>query len=134
MLGRLSDGDRRFIDALVERTLSRPEVLAAVRERFPKGRREVSYHADGGDPLLRPARPPINVGFVETEHLSRYRAISAPRSWAAPENLRIPMMSDSDFNRSGQGLMDVAMSSGDRLGVKRQRLLHRPAGFSQVSA
>jgi hypothetical protein len=40
VLGRLSDGDRRFIDALVERTLSRPEkVLAAVRERFPKGRK-----------------------------------------------------------------------------------------------
>ncbi|MDT7953723.1 MAG: IS481 family transposase [Acetobacteraceae bacterium] len=38
-LGRLSDDDRRFIDALVARTLSRPEVLAAVRERFPQGRR-----------------------------------------------------------------------------------------------
>ncbi len=38
-LGRLSDDDRRFIDALVARTLSRPEVLAAVRERFPQGRK-----------------------------------------------------------------------------------------------
>ena len=38
-LGRLCDDDRRFIDVLVARTLSRPEVLAAVRERFPQGRR-----------------------------------------------------------------------------------------------
>ena len=38
-LGRLSDEDRRFIDALVARTLSRPEVLASVRERFPQGRK-----------------------------------------------------------------------------------------------
>lgn len=38
-LGRLSDDDRRFIDALVARTLSRPEVIAAVRDRFPQGRK-----------------------------------------------------------------------------------------------
>jgi len=31
-------------------------------------------------------------------------------------------------------VLDVAMSSGDRLDVKRQRLLHWPAGFTQVSA
>jgi hypothetical protein len=30
-IGRLSNDDRRFIDALVARTLSRPEVIAAVR-------------------------------------------------------------------------------------------------------
>ena len=38
-LGRLCDNDRRFIDVLVARTLSRPEVLAAIRERFPQGRK-----------------------------------------------------------------------------------------------
>jgi hypothetical protein len=38
-LGRLSDEDRQFIDALVARTLSRPEVIAAVRQRFPQGRK-----------------------------------------------------------------------------------------------
>lgn len=38
-LGRLSDDDRGFIDALVARTLSRPELIAAVRDRFPQGRR-----------------------------------------------------------------------------------------------
>jgi hypothetical protein len=38
-LGKLSDEDRRFIDALITRTLSRPEVMAAVRERFPQGRK-----------------------------------------------------------------------------------------------
>ena len=38
-LARLSDEDRAFIDALLTRTLARPEVLAAVRERFPPGRR-----------------------------------------------------------------------------------------------
>ena len=38
-LGRLSDEDRGFIDALVSRTLSRPELIAAVRDRFPQGRR-----------------------------------------------------------------------------------------------
>jgi len=38
-LGALSDDDRAFIDALLNRTLSRPEILAAVRDRFPQGRR-----------------------------------------------------------------------------------------------
>jgi len=38
-LARLSDDDRAFIDALLARTLARPEVLAAVRERFPQGRK-----------------------------------------------------------------------------------------------
>jgi hypothetical protein len=38
-LGKLSDDDRAFIDALLSRTLARPEILAAVRERFPQGRR-----------------------------------------------------------------------------------------------
>ena len=39
-LAKLSDDDRAFIDALLARTLARPEILAAVRERFPLGRRE----------------------------------------------------------------------------------------------
>ncbi len=38
-LGMLSDDDRGFIDALVARTLSRPELIAAVRDRFPQGRK-----------------------------------------------------------------------------------------------
>ncbi len=38
-LAKLSDDDRAFIDALLARTLARPEVLAAVRERFPQGRK-----------------------------------------------------------------------------------------------
>ncbi len=38
-LGRLSDEDRRFIDELVARTLSRPELIAMVRDRFPQGRK-----------------------------------------------------------------------------------------------
>jgi hypothetical protein len=38
-LATLADGDRAFIDALLARTLARPEILAAVRERFPLGRR-----------------------------------------------------------------------------------------------
>jgi len=38
-LGRLSDDDRGFIDELVARTLSRPELIAAVRDRFPQGRK-----------------------------------------------------------------------------------------------
>jgi hypothetical protein len=38
-LARLSDEDRTFIDALLARTLARPEILAAVRDRFPQGRR-----------------------------------------------------------------------------------------------
>ena len=38
-IGKLSEDDRQFIDALVARTLSRPEVIAAVRERFPQGRK-----------------------------------------------------------------------------------------------
>ena len=38
-LAKLSDEDRAFIDALLARTLARPEILTAVRERFPQGRR-----------------------------------------------------------------------------------------------
>ena len=38
-LATLTDVDRAFIDALLARTLARPEILAAVRERFPLGRR-----------------------------------------------------------------------------------------------
>lgn len=38
-LARLSEDDRDFINVLLARTLSRPEILAAVRERFPQGRR-----------------------------------------------------------------------------------------------
>jgi len=38
-LATLSDEDRAFIDALLNRSLARPEILAAVRERFPQGRR-----------------------------------------------------------------------------------------------
>ncbi len=38
-LAKLSDDDRAFIDALLARTLGRPEILAAVRDRFPQGRR-----------------------------------------------------------------------------------------------
>ena len=38
-LATLSDDDRAFIDALLDRTLARPEILAAVRDRFPQGRR-----------------------------------------------------------------------------------------------
>ena len=38
-LAKLSDDDRAFIDALLARTLARPEILAAVRERFPLGRK-----------------------------------------------------------------------------------------------
>jgi hypothetical protein len=38
-LAKLPDDDRAFIDALLARTLARPEILAAVRERFPQGRK-----------------------------------------------------------------------------------------------
>jgi hypothetical protein len=38
-LAKLSDEDRAFVDALLARTLARPEVLAAVREHFPPGTR-----------------------------------------------------------------------------------------------
>ena len=38
-LAKLSDEDRSFIDALLARTLARPEILSAVRERFPLGRK-----------------------------------------------------------------------------------------------
>jgi hypothetical protein len=38
-LATLSDDDRAFIDALLNRTLARPEILAAIRDRFPQGRR-----------------------------------------------------------------------------------------------
>jgi hypothetical protein len=38
-LAKLSDADRAFIDALLARTLARAEVLAAIRDHFPPGRR-----------------------------------------------------------------------------------------------
>lgn len=38
-LAKLSEEDRAFVDALLARTLARPEVLAAVREHFPPGTR-----------------------------------------------------------------------------------------------
>ena len=38
-LATLPAEERAFIDALLARTLARPEVLAAVRERFPPGQR-----------------------------------------------------------------------------------------------
>jgi hypothetical protein len=38
-LAKLSEDDRAFIDVLLSRTLTRAEVLAAVREHFPPGRR-----------------------------------------------------------------------------------------------
>ena len=38
-LATLSEDDRAFINALLDRGLTRPEILAAVRERFPQGRR-----------------------------------------------------------------------------------------------
>ena len=38
-LAKLSDDDRAFIDTLLAKTTARPEILAAVRERFPQGRR-----------------------------------------------------------------------------------------------
>ena len=38
-IGKLSEDDCQFIDTLVARTLSRPEVIAAVRQRFPLGRK-----------------------------------------------------------------------------------------------
>jgi len=38
-LAKLSPDDRAFIDALLARTLARPEIMAAVRARFPQGRR-----------------------------------------------------------------------------------------------
>lgn len=41
-IAKLSDDDRAFIDALLARTLARPEVLAAVREHFPRGSRRGS--------------------------------------------------------------------------------------------
>jgi hypothetical protein len=38
-LATLSEDDRAFIDALLNRTLARPEIIAAIRHRFPQGRR-----------------------------------------------------------------------------------------------
>jgi hypothetical protein len=38
-LAKLSDEDRAFIDRLLAETLSRPAIIAAVRERFPAGRK-----------------------------------------------------------------------------------------------
>ena len=42
-LAKLSDDGRAFIDALLSKTLSRVEVLAAIREHFPPGRRGGSF-------------------------------------------------------------------------------------------
>ena len=36
-LGRLCEEDRAFIDTLLKRTLSRPEVMDEIRRRFPPG-------------------------------------------------------------------------------------------------
>ena len=68
-LAKLSDEDRAFIDALLARTLARPEILAAVRERFPQGtqRRRWLMLTE----VMRYyglARPPVDAGFFETEH------------------------------------------------------------------
>jgi hypothetical protein len=38
-LAKLSEEDRAFIDRLLAETLSRPAIIAAVRERFPAGRK-----------------------------------------------------------------------------------------------
>lgn len=38
-LGGLCEEDRAFIDALLARTLSRPEVMDEIRRRFPPGHR-----------------------------------------------------------------------------------------------
>ncbi len=38
-LGKLGDDDRAFIDALLARTLSKPEVMDEIRRRFPPGDR-----------------------------------------------------------------------------------------------
>jgi hypothetical protein len=38
-LAKLGDEDRAFIDRLLAETLSRPVIIAAVRERFPAGRK-----------------------------------------------------------------------------------------------
>jgi len=38
-LATLPDDDRACIDALPNRTLARPEIIAAIRDRFPQGRR-----------------------------------------------------------------------------------------------
>jgi hypothetical protein len=38
-LAKLGDEDRAFIDRLLAATLSRPVIIAAVRERFPAGRK-----------------------------------------------------------------------------------------------
>lgn len=38
-LGSLPGDDRAFIDALVARTLSKPEIMDEVRRRFPPGRK-----------------------------------------------------------------------------------------------
>jgi hypothetical protein len=38
-LAKLGDDDRAFIDRLLAETLSRPAIIAAVRERFPAGRK-----------------------------------------------------------------------------------------------
>lgn len=38
-LAKLGDDDRAFIDHLLAETLSRPAIIAAVRERFPAGRK-----------------------------------------------------------------------------------------------
>ena len=68
-IGKLSEDDRQFIDELVARTLSRPEVIAdgaPTLSTGPQGRRwimltEVMRY-------YRLARPPIDAGFYETDH------------------------------------------------------------------
>jgi hypothetical protein len=53
-LAKLSDDDRAFIDALLARTLARPEVLAAVREHFPGDPEEALTDADRSHAALWP--------------------------------------------------------------------------------
>ena len=68
-IGKLSDDDRQFIDALVTRTLSRPEVIsrgAPALSAGPQGRRWIMLTE-----VMRYyglARPPIDAGFFETDH------------------------------------------------------------------
>jgi hypothetical protein len=38
-LATLSENDRAFIDALLNRALVRPDIVAAIQDRFPQGRR-----------------------------------------------------------------------------------------------
>ena len=50
-LARLRGGDLAFINDLVQRTLDREEVMAAIRARFPPGR-DLGPKARRGEPML----------------------------------------------------------------------------------